>query len=244
MGGGAPANNAPQWFLKGFTLAEVLITLGIIGVVAAMTFPILLGKYKKVVATTQLKKIYAILMNAYYMSEEENGESEYWVYPMSHEGEHNNTNQDRIMKFYNTYYSPYLNFDITISIRDDRTYEFYNFNHVPTTFKSDAKVQVKSPDGMCIYLWANNQFFVFTADLNCESGPNVVGTDIFDIAELYWRGNKTLVVPELSEITDSVKRQQYIDECKNFTYQSGTPNPCFAIFVYDGWQFKKDYPWR
>lgn len=32
---------------KAFTLAEVLITLGIIGVVAAMTLPTLVGEYQK-----------------------------------------------------------------------------------------------------------------------------------------------------------------------------------------------------
>ena len=37
-------------------MAEVLITLGIIGIVAAMTFPALLGKYQKVVTVNQLKK--------------------------------------------------------------------------------------------------------------------------------------------------------------------------------------------
>ena len=39
-----------------FTLAEVLITLGIIGVVAAMTLPTLVANYKKQVYVTQLKK--------------------------------------------------------------------------------------------------------------------------------------------------------------------------------------------
>lgn len=32
---------------KGFTLAEVLVTLGIIGVVAALTMPALIANYKK-----------------------------------------------------------------------------------------------------------------------------------------------------------------------------------------------------
>ena len=32
---------------KGFTLAEVLITLGIIGVVAALTMPALINSYEK-----------------------------------------------------------------------------------------------------------------------------------------------------------------------------------------------------
>lgn len=43
---------------KAFTLAEVLITLGIIGIVAAMTLPALIGKYQKNQTLTQLKKAY------------------------------------------------------------------------------------------------------------------------------------------------------------------------------------------
>ena len=44
---------------KGFTLAEVLITLGIIGVVAAMTLPTLMQNYQKKVAVERAKKAYA-----------------------------------------------------------------------------------------------------------------------------------------------------------------------------------------
>ena len=47
-----------------FTLAEVLITLGIIGVVAAMTLPSLIAKYQEKVLVTQAKKSYSIIMNA------------------------------------------------------------------------------------------------------------------------------------------------------------------------------------
>lgn len=48
---------------KAFTLAEVLITLGIIGVVAAMTLPTVIANYKKQVMATQAKKGYNIIMN-------------------------------------------------------------------------------------------------------------------------------------------------------------------------------------
>lgn len=40
--------------IEGFTLAEVLITLGIIGVVAAMTIPAVINKYKSVQLKAQL----------------------------------------------------------------------------------------------------------------------------------------------------------------------------------------------
>ena len=47
--------------LRGFTLAEVLITLGIIGVVAAMTIPMLIINYQKRLTLTRLKKTYSQL---------------------------------------------------------------------------------------------------------------------------------------------------------------------------------------
>lgn len=48
---------------KGFTLSEVLITLGIIGVVASLTIPTLISKYQKIVYVTQLKKFYSTTQN-------------------------------------------------------------------------------------------------------------------------------------------------------------------------------------
>ena len=41
--------------LSAFTLAEVLITLGIIGVVAALTLPSLVGNYKRKVTANKVK---------------------------------------------------------------------------------------------------------------------------------------------------------------------------------------------
>lgn len=49
---------------KAFTLAEVLVTLGIIGIVAAMTLPILTKKYQEIVLKNQFKKSYSMLSQA------------------------------------------------------------------------------------------------------------------------------------------------------------------------------------
>ena len=48
----------------GFTLSEVLITLGIIGIVAAMTLPALINKYQERVLVVSAKRSYAIVTNA------------------------------------------------------------------------------------------------------------------------------------------------------------------------------------
>ena len=52
----------------GFTLAEVLITLGIIGIVSAMTIPTLINNYKEKVRDNQFKKVYATLNQALRMT--------------------------------------------------------------------------------------------------------------------------------------------------------------------------------
>ena len=56
-----------------FTLAEVLITLGIIGVVAAMTMPSLIQNYKYMVLENQLKTAYSDLNQAAKMFQLHNG---------------------------------------------------------------------------------------------------------------------------------------------------------------------------
>ncbi len=52
---------------RGFTLAEVLITLGIIGVVAAMTMPVLINQTGDKVLETQRKKAQSVLANGVKM---------------------------------------------------------------------------------------------------------------------------------------------------------------------------------
>ncbi len=54
-------------------MAEVLVTLGIIGIVAAMTLPALVQNYQKTVIKNQFKKSYNIVQNAYKMAEAQLG---------------------------------------------------------------------------------------------------------------------------------------------------------------------------
>lgn len=65
---------------RAFTLAEVLITLGIIGVVAAMTLPTLLNKYQEVVTVNKVKKFYSTINNAFLRAVTEHGNVNTWGY--------------------------------------------------------------------------------------------------------------------------------------------------------------------
>ena len=57
-----------------FTLAEVLITLGIIGIVAALTLPVIISNVKNSQLEAGLKKAYSVLGQALNMYQAENGE--------------------------------------------------------------------------------------------------------------------------------------------------------------------------
>ena len=57
-----------------FTLAEVLITLGIIGVVAALTIPTLMANHRRQVAETRLEKFYTTINQAVKMAEVDYGD--------------------------------------------------------------------------------------------------------------------------------------------------------------------------
>ncbi len=110
MGGGGSCYTHKLWrnYRKNaFTLAEVLITLGIIGVVAAMTLPGIIQNYQKHVVETKLKRIYAVMNEAVRLSEVKYGDKKYWETNLSP------------MEFYNKYYKGVLKVTSVKEIPDD-----------------------------------------------------------------------------------------------------------------------------
>ena len=63
----------------GFTLAEVLITLGIVGIIAAMTLPTLIQKYQEKQTVIALKKFYSTMEQAFISAKAEGAEPEDWA---------------------------------------------------------------------------------------------------------------------------------------------------------------------
>lgn len=80
---------------KAFTLAEILITLGIIGIIAALTLPVLIANHRKNIVELRLKRVYSILGNAMAFAVKDNGASKEWATASSSE-------------FIKTYLEPYL----------------------------------------------------------------------------------------------------------------------------------------
>ena len=65
---------------RAFTLAEVIITLGIIGVVAAMTIPTLIQKYQEKEMVSRWFKAYSMLQQVIKLAEADCGNSSTWTW--------------------------------------------------------------------------------------------------------------------------------------------------------------------
>ena len=94
-----------------FTLAEVLITLGIIGVVAAMTLPTLINETQRKQDGVKIKKFYSIMQQAIIMSERDNGSAADWLQPAAirdEDGKIVDYNQAATLEIFNQYLAPYI----------------------------------------------------------------------------------------------------------------------------------------
>lgn len=112
-------------------MAEVLITLGVIGIVAAMTIPNLVQSYKKKEVETKLVKFYSTISNAIKLSEVDNGQHNTW--------EQLDYSVD-VDDYYNEYFDKY----IRILRKDYRTDKSdNNRKHIELYFSDGSLADVK-----------------------------------------------------------------------------------------------------
>lgn len=90
-----------------FTLAEVLITLGIIGIIAAMTLPSVVNKYQERVTVTKVKKFYSLINQALLMAIKDHGYVDEWDFIENDNEAEDGENPLRSNNFFN-YFKPYL----------------------------------------------------------------------------------------------------------------------------------------
>ena len=88
-----------------FTLAEVLITLGIIGVVASLILPSVINNYQKKVVAKRLATSYSTISNAFAMAKIDYGDILGWDLPK--DGENAKIAEDFIDKYFLPYFDSY-----------------------------------------------------------------------------------------------------------------------------------------
>lgn len=161
---------------KAFTLSEVLITLGIIGIVAAMTLPSLIARYEEKVLLTQFKKVYTTISQAYNMAYQEYGPSKDWGLDSTKESQE---------KVYNIL-APYLNVSHVWGNKkiSDKPLEYRDLPPESTNsigaFEKD-KYNFSLSDGTLFSIgWSDDaKMPLLYVDINGLKKPNRMGKDYF-----------------------------------------------------------------
>ena len=161
---------------KGFTLAEVLITLGIIGVVAAMTLPDLKLKMDASANITSLKKFYTEFSNATNLLISEYGEPDSWGL-VDNDAESSAAVLDM--------YKKRLNMARMCLEGDTSCFAFPVYTYkgvVKITENEYSSWQLKSfvlNNGTTVFFDVNNGNFSVFFDVNGLKKPNRLGEDVF-----------------------------------------------------------------
>ena len=89
-----------------------MITIGIIGVVAALTMPVLVQNSQKKEVSVRLKKFYSTFSQAIIKSELDNGMKDDWFRTGNLVDDDEDTqasmNYDEMAAFWNKYFAPYI----------------------------------------------------------------------------------------------------------------------------------------
>ena len=225
-----------------FTLAEVLITLGIIGVVAAMTLPTLIMNHRKQVTVNKVKKFYTVMSQATNSAIAEYGSMEDW------QGFTTAYNGPELQSWFDTYLKPYLKVIDEFVKTDEET--------------GRSTLFVVLSDGAVIGMvnWAGSA--------KSDDNANHVQDNHNGLIHLYYLTDKKLIddvdsrigcVNQFNFLFYSPLKDQYFFQ--PYTYQANTPEKynreffmnqlksgndqyCAAVMMFDGWQIKSDYPFQ
>ena len=209
-----------------FTLAEVLITLGVIGVVAAITLAVLIQNYQKMVWTKQLQKSYSTLNQGFQKMLADDGVgllSQTETFSSIGGSLNNGSNGAQYKSCTNSnaldsdnckdFYKNLGKYFKIISIKNRTNYQTYYLDgsETPSYYGFSSGNTIYLADGSMIILYTfysqdhsnniNNQMKgrvgIFNIDINGNKGPNKWGRDIF----YFQLGDNGLVYPYGSHAT-------------------------------------------
>ena len=209
---------------KGFTLAEVLITLVIIGVIAALTIPNLIQKYTEQTTVKKLQKFYSTLSNAYNLAMKDNGPANEWGLI---------ADTASANKIYDLLFKPY--FKITKNCGTDNTgncitnnnYKYLDNTEYASYGGNNGFYKVTLDDGAAVF-WRGYTLYsasiAILYDVNGQKGPNMWGRDLFDFLV-----KKDKVFPT-GIPSGEYSAASFNNECK----LTGRGGSCAAWVIYKG----------
>lgn len=206
----------------GFTLAEVLITLGIIGIVAAITIPGLMTKYHRHVAETKLAKFDSIINQAVRMSIAENGD-------ISYDPPADDMERTKYLKeWFDEYLMKYIKADYDGEVIYDSYY----------------KVAFLDGTGFVSYIGRGGGFYFFyclnVRDKSCRQ-ESFDGKNTFVFT---YYPEKKAILPVgygVSDFNELKYRTTGVIGC--YVKNNTSRHYCSQLIRRNGWKIPNDYPW-
>lgn len=224
-----------------FTLAEVLITLGIIGVVAAITIPGLVTQYKKIRTVTILKESYSIMQQAMKLSQEDNGETDSWDTSLNGHD------------FFHQYLANYLKWNQEYTLNELNTiaphYQLDGNPYSGDFFNNPKSAHFSLINGSLISTVSHTQDIMLAIDVNGISKPNKLGIDYFffiftpEHGLRPW-GDKGTELVWSSECFGEYSRSKVMNSTPYGCNIKSSGKWCTALIMQDGWKISNDYPWK
>ncbi|MBQ8460113.1 type II secretion system protein [bacterium] len=212
----------------GFTLAETLITIGIIGVVSAMTIPTLITKYQKSQVETRLKRFYSMINQTVRLSAAENDDADGWV---TLNGEYS---YNKNLEWLKQYIYPYMK-----HINYKQCYNGGNYNAVCTTlFDGSVMIFKIDTNGAFIKLFLDgnienlkerNYFFFQFNSAKTVGGKISNSINFVEPTTLDWDGTSV----------ETLKN----DSKYGYRHSSDSCRFCTKIIQLNNWKIPDDYPW-
>lgn len=234
---------------KGFTLAEVLITLGIIGIVAALTIPTLVSNYQKRVTATELKQAYSVFYQVLEHSEIDNGPINTWKI-VENPSDSTSMQSSYLRK---KYIEPYFK-NIKYVKYEDRAYNAAGATLGSCVPNRDIDNSCTSR-GWCFWLCKhpaqatsinNLNYLYLLVDLNGIKKPNRTGRDIFYFAiNKNKASGQALINGYVFGINKNSTESQLLDKCNSTDTDSWlNGSACTELIMRNNWKIpEKDYPW-
>ncbi len=202
--------------LQAFTMAEVLITLGIIGVVAAMTLPTLVNKAEKYILKQQFKKTYNVLQNVLMKVYEEYGTNYDCYYEVKTDGSTGQVAAQQCTLFFNHFEKvlkvnsvcvdkayqrgcipKYKGYDTVSKEQNPDVSDDYLKRQCPGYFENAILNKTRAfvlSDGTIIVRYHGNMP-LFMVDINGNKSPNKWGYDVFSF-NLQMQNNQLRLMPD------------------------------------------------
>lgn len=171
-----------------FTLAEVLITLGIIGIVAALTLPTLIQRQQFMIVQSQLKKAMSVHSQAMLQTKNALGIGNFNQTFTQYDKETESfPYKDQLLNEYAKAVKAVGKCNYKVEPRN-----YNNTNNAYIDIGGRAKPMYLAPDGSCFQLALNASTIGVTVDVNgSDKRPNQLGHDIF----VFYVNNKDFLVP-------------------------------------------------